>query len=318
MEDSITIIIAAYKRAESLKLALESIYKQTYSNWNVLIVADCCEDKFIKQFINCHPNVRIINLDRRCGNQYGPNSVGIYLSSTKYLTFLNHDDILLSDLSTAVEELKRNKSNFYLGTGAYCHYLNQEKYIEKEGRLLFSETNRSYAIWRCINEGNNNFFEPSSSIVIDTKLAKKTGYWNSPSQAYLSPLLDWIARIMLHQPIVSYSDKITTLKFNLHHTKPSGGDYSNDNYIEYISYYIEENPGLSRKLINNDILIAKERGLKVRPALSRKIKIRDEAKNIFHFLNFINGKSDEILLRESKKTREEFFLKVIENRTGER
>ena len=85
----VTIIIAAYHRHCSLNIALKSIYRQTYPHWQVLVIADCCDKDFRDNVDLSDNRVRFINLPRRCGNQYGPNSVGIHLADSGYIAFLN-------------------------------------------------------------------------------------------------------------------------------------------------------------------------------------------------------------------------------------
>ena len=74
VDNSVTIIIATYIRYEALNLSLQSVYSQTYTNWKVLIIADCCDAEFISNVDLSNEKVQLINLPQRCGNQYGPNS----------------------------------------------------------------------------------------------------------------------------------------------------------------------------------------------------------------------------------------------------
>ena len=107
----VTVIIAAYNRAELLNITLQSVYKQTYKKWKVIIIADCSDKDFIDAVDLSNPKVKFINLPFRCGNQYGPNSVGIHIANTEYIAFLNHDDLWLSDhLEIAIKELKISSS----------------------------------------------------------------------------------------------------------------------------------------------------------------------------------------------------------------
>ena len=315
MEDTITIVISAYRRRDALELALKSVLNQSNPHWKVIIVADCCDQEFVQYFQNIHPKVKVYNLPKRCGNQYGPNSVGLFLTDTKYLCFLNHDDILLSDhLNLAINTLQEKGAQLYLGTGANCHLKNQNKYLEEEERLVFSEKNRTYAIWRCITQ-SNIYFEPSSSIVVDTTLAKKAGYWCSPSETPHTPLLDWLSKLMQQRPIICTSDQVSTLKFNLHHTQGAGGDYSSNHFLDQIPFYIYNPPEETRKLIEEDLSLAAERDLTLKPKLAEPLDVQKESQLIIEFYNYLNGVPPTV--KGKKKDMTEFFLKVIQNRTGE-
>ncbi len=141
--------------------------------------------------------------------------MGIHLTATEYIAFLNHDDIWLADhLETAITTMREKSADFFLGNAVTCHSKHQE-FFKNQDRLYFSELNNPRAIWRCIY-GPNEFFEPVSAWVIKTKLAKKVGYWFAPDKALKTPLMDWLARAARTEANFTYSNKVTTLKFNLH------------------------------------------------------------------------------------------------------
>ncbi len=242
-DEEVTIIIAAYLRYDSLNIALQSVYNQTYEKWNVLIVADCCDDHFVKNVDLSDPRVKLINLPMRCGNQYGPNSVGIHMATTEYIAFLNHDDLWLSDhIETAINTMNNNLSEFFIGKAAFCHNKHQEYFDEQDERSHFSEINNPEPIWRCIY-GPNEFFEPASSWVIKTKLAKKVGYWFAPDKTIKTPLMDWLSRAVREKTVISYSNKVTTLKFNLH-------PFLSKPYFSRMVYYLRFDKIVSYYILN--------------------------------------------------------------------
>ena len=286
----ITIIIAAYQRHDALNRALQSVYNQTYDKWQVLIIADCCPPDFIKKVDLSHQNVELINLPVRCGNQYGPNSVGIHLSNTTYTAFLNHDDIWLEDhLEIAIAELHNTRSNFFLGKAAFCHPKNQEKQIEKSNRLAFSELNRPELIWRCIQ---NEFvlFEPASSWVMTTQLAKEVGHWQAPDTINIQPILDWVKRAAGKSANFCFSRNITTLKFNVHQNSSiQGAIYLQDIPFEnLINFYLNKPATVIRELVQEDIELAESRKLVRRGILTNPYPMTPEENDMLlayqHFL----------------------------------
>ena len=313
---SVTIIIAAYQRVDALNLTIRSVCQQQYTKWRLLIVADCCSQDFLNQIDDSDPRVKVINLSHRCGNQYGPNSIGIHLAQSDYIAFLNHDDLWLSDhLTIALETMAKQNANFFMGTAAFCHHQNQHLYINQKRRLLFSEKNRPHAIWGCIKK-KNAYFEPCSTIVIDTALAKKAGYWRSPGEVKDSPLLDWIRRVMKCNATYCFSDKVSTLKFNLHHTNNFGGNYSENNFLEFLPHFLQEDLDTLRQHVEEDLNLAEERGLVRREELTESTHSKDESQDIIDFLNFLNNREKESKSKRGKN--EGFFLKVVESRTGEK
>ncbi len=270
-EGVVTVVVAAYGRPQVLNKTLQTVYRQTREQWRVLIVADCCPPAFVSQIDLSDERVRLINLPTRCGNQYGPNSVGIHLAETGYVAFLNHDDAWLADhLEIAVHALRENRADFFLGTAAFCHPRNQAEWSHREGRLVFSELNGARRIWRCM-VGPSPLFEPASSWVLSTPLAKRVGSWQPPDSAYGSPLLDWLRRAARAGAAFCFSDEVTVLKLNLHHDRdPKTPIYEQeDALLRYLDFYIDNPPGVGRERIGSDVAMATNRDLLVRPELLR-------------------------------------------------
>lgn len=354
-DGEVTVIIAAYLRYDSLNITLQSVYNQTYKKWNVLIIADCCDDHFIKNVDLSDSRVRLVNLPKRCGNQYGPNSVGIHIAKSEYIAFLNHDDLWLSDhLETALNIMDNNSSDFFLGRAAFCHSKNQEKRYDHEGRLLFSEINKPEAIWRCIT-GPNMFFEPASSWVIKTQLAKNIGYWLSPNDVNNTPVMNWLSRAAKDKTKFCFSKDVTTLKFNLHHSAPkisllkkigyklhlnkvnkipafnwlfgiiriqssSSPRYLNqESDLGMVEYYLHLHPNKIRNFIKIDINEAEKNELVTRKKLVKPIVMDNvEKQKIKKFEEFIKSGIKEEKTKKYSISSTKKFNSTIYLRTGEK
>ena len=88
-----SVIIATYNRAELLKRALESLIKQTDSDWEAIIVDDASDDDTypqIKPSLKKYPQIRYLKKEHS-GEPLSKNA-GIFSSSGKYVTFLDSDD----------------------------------------------------------------------------------------------------------------------------------------------------------------------------------------------------------------------------------
>lgn len=93
--DLISVIIPAYNVEEYITTAIDSIYKQTYKNWEIIIINDCSTDDTLN-VINSHynniDNINIVNNIKNVGKYWSIN-LGILLSNGKYITFLDGDDV---------------------------------------------------------------------------------------------------------------------------------------------------------------------------------------------------------------------------------
>lgn len=95
-----TIIITVYNRSNLVINAIKSVVRQTYHDWEIVVVDDCSTDdtyivieNWIKENIY---EVKLIKNETNMGTYYSRN-VGISNSSGDYLIHLDSDDILLID-----------------------------------------------------------------------------------------------------------------------------------------------------------------------------------------------------------------------------
>ena len=85
----ISIIIPTKDRPILLKRAINSILKQNYQNWELLII----NDSSTKMSINIEdPRIKIVSNNNKPGAN-GARNTGINLATGKYIAFLDDDDI---------------------------------------------------------------------------------------------------------------------------------------------------------------------------------------------------------------------------------
>ena len=95
----ITLIIPSYLRPARTARAIECVENQTISDWELLVVGDCCPvlEQAAAPFAN-DPRVRIVNLPEHEG-KYGTQCLnyGIEHATGKYICFMGNDDIILPE-----------------------------------------------------------------------------------------------------------------------------------------------------------------------------------------------------------------------------
>ena len=92
MNPLISIIIPTFNRAFTLKKAIESVIKQTYLDWEIILVDNSSTDntsEILEEFNNI--NVKVLTVNNNGVIGYSRN-VGIEHSSGKYIAFLDSDD----------------------------------------------------------------------------------------------------------------------------------------------------------------------------------------------------------------------------------
>jgi glycosyltransferase involved in cell wall biosynthesis len=100
MEGLVSIIIPYYNRGYIFKDTLDSILKQTYTNWEAVIVDDGSTREELNILNGLIVNDNRVKLLQRTTGTKGPSAcrnIGIKASAGKYLLFLDSDDIITAD-----------------------------------------------------------------------------------------------------------------------------------------------------------------------------------------------------------------------------
>ena len=112
----VSVIIPAYKAEKYILQALESVRKQSYSNWEIVIVEDGSKDRteeIVSKFANAVPGHKItfIHHKTNLGTSAAKNTA-IQKARGEYLAFLDYDDILKeTHLSESVKALEEHNAD---------------------------------------------------------------------------------------------------------------------------------------------------------------------------------------------------------------
>jgi glycosyltransferase involved in cell wall biosynthesis len=92
----VTVIIPTYNWSSVLPYSVGSALRQTFSDFEVLVVGDCCTDdsEVVVRAVN-DERVRWINLPVNTGHQSGPNNEGLRQARGEIIAYLGHDDLWL-------------------------------------------------------------------------------------------------------------------------------------------------------------------------------------------------------------------------------
>ncbi len=118
MAPNVSICIPTYNRKHFLKETLDSVFAQTYKDFEVVIVDDGSTDGTKEMLQKCGYNVRYY-WQKNQGESAARNKL-VELSNGKYLTFIDSDDLLFP---YAVEELVEAIEKYGPDTVAYSSYV---------------------------------------------------------------------------------------------------------------------------------------------------------------------------------------------------
>jgi glycosyltransferase involved in cell wall biosynthesis len=177
---AVTVIIQTFNRSNILEYAVGSVLRQSFTDWELLVVGDGCTDdtaEVVARFTD--PRIRFVNLPERVGDQSGPNNEGVRRARGRYVAYLNHDDIWLADhLERTVAALD--------GSDADLVFTLQFE-ADPDGRMRINA---------CYPDGT---FDPllhpnNSAWVFRRELHERVGPQRTRDRVYTFPTRDWIHR----------------------------------------------------------------------------------------------------------------------------
>lgn len=113
MSDLVSIIMPSYNTGEFIKKTIQSVLKQTYKDWELIIVDDCSDDK-TDEIVTKIKDERIIYLKNKknCGAAVSRNRA-LRVAKGKYVAFLDSDDLWKPEkLEKQINFMKKHNYKF--------------------------------------------------------------------------------------------------------------------------------------------------------------------------------------------------------------
>lgn len=163
-EELVSVVIPVYNSEKYIKETINSIKKQTYLNWELIIVDDHSTDNSLNEINKVTKDIKnkvtVHHLDKNLG-EAGARNTAIKLAKGRYLAFLDSDDIWNEDkLKKQIDFMKTN--NYYF-TYTYFNYLKEnklKKVLKIPDKLSYKKALKNTCILL-------------STVIIDTKKINK-------------------------------------------------------------------------------------------------------------------------------------------------
>jgi hypothetical protein len=170
-----------------LAYAVESVLRQTFVDWELIVVGDACTDdtaEVVARYVSADARVRFVNLERNWGEQSAPNNIGRSMARAPLIAYLSHDDFWLPHhLKACREALAATGADLVLGTAANISF--------EGGRIAFDSLHVLLQ-----GMGEDHRWSPSdlhASVVaascwlIRTDVLDKVGGWRMSRQERAEP-----------------------------------------------------------------------------------------------------------------------------------
>lgn len=156
MEEMVSIIVPVYSAASYIAETITMVKRQTYKNWELILVNDCSTDNSVDIIKEAQSNygperIRLICKERNEGAARARNT-GIEAAGGRYIAFLDADDIWLPDkLEKELAFMKETQAAFAftayefgdenaVGTGKIVYVPKRLKYKEALTRTVIFTT----------------------------------------------------------------------------------------------------------------------------------------------------------------------------------
>ena len=252
----ISVIVATWNSAATLRLALGSLVLQDLSDFEAWIIGDACTDDsedVVRSFGDARFNWR--NLASNSGSQSGPNNEGLRLARGRFVAYLGHDDLWFPwHLSSLLAAARNSDADF---VNATCLMLRPDGLHRVTGPIGHGRTHADQ-------------YTPPSSWLHRREIASRIGNWRDPATLGCGVDLDFQRRVALAGFSCHESLRISVLKFpsSWWHNYASGQAHPQPGYLRRI----EDGPiPLERELLQSVVAqyTREENGARPLPNLRR-------------------------------------------------
>lgn len=176
-EELCSVIMPAYNSEKYIAEAIESVIKQTYKNWELIIVNDASTDrteKIIKSYQKKDKRIKLISLPKNQGVANARNTA-IQNAEGRYIAFLDADDYWEKEKLQDQIRFMENKNI----TFSYHDYKllntakNKEKQIKVPSKLDYNKLLKGNTTGSCL------------TVCIDRKIADKIYFPDEKHEDYI-------------------------------------------------------------------------------------------------------------------------------------
>lgn len=126
----VSIIMGVYNCEKTLDRCIDSILKQTYKNWELIMCDDCSKDNTLKlatEYSNKYENIKVIKNNENSGLAFSLNQC-LSVATGKYIARMDADDISLPQrVETQVKFLEENEQYQVVGSSVILFDENGDK-----------------------------------------------------------------------------------------------------------------------------------------------------------------------------------------------
>ncbi len=228
----VSTIIPTYNSSAFIERAVGSVLRQTFTDWELLIVDDGSTDdtvELVTKFIKQDSRIKLFRTPQNSGGPALPKNIGIENARGEYVAFLDHDDEWLPE--KLAKQLKVFEDSKDLRLGLVSCYVNV---IDNKKNKILYKYNRFYIKDNLNKIINSNYVYSCSSVMTKLSILKIVGSFDTNLK--ISDDWDMWIRISKAQYSFGLSPEYL-LNYFVHNKNVS---YGNNNFFkgkEFIIFY---------------------------------------------------------------------------------
>lgn len=188
-EPEVSVVIPAYNAEKFLTEAVDSVIKQTYSNWEIIIVNDCSSDgtrEIIQGLMNSDDRIKAIDNFENFGVSYTRN-IGVEMAKGRYICFLDSDDKWLPcKLEKQIEFMKENKVGFSFTAYEFADIngMPKGKRVFVPNRVDYDYLLKRNIIWTCTVMFDLTLIDKKDLVMPRVNIGEDTATWRKVVKKY--------------------------------------------------------------------------------------------------------------------------------------
>ncbi|MBD0831212.1 glycosyltransferase family 2 protein [Aestuariibaculum sediminum] len=168
----ISVIIPLYNKEQFILETISSVLKQTFTNFELIIVDDGSSDKSL-ELVKKIKDDRITILEKLNGGVSDARNFGIKRSNGKWIFLLDADDMLYKVALETLMNLKKKFPGKLVYTGNFCTLKSNGLLLQCKERFEGVVNNNPKKIWL------NKVFPRTGNTLLSKSIFNKIGYFNS-------------------------------------------------------------------------------------------------------------------------------------------
>lgn len=208
----LSIIIPVYNAGKYIEATLNSIYAQTYKDFEIILVDDCSSDnsaEIIKEHMKSHPEI-VYHLQEENKGAAVARNTALAIAKGQYVAFLDSDDIWKPDKTEKQLKLLEEKEGAFAFTA--IEMIDDNGEIVKKKRKVKEKVTYKFLL--------HNTMIPTSSVIIDRN---KIGDFSMPLRRSGQDYATWLQ--LLRDGTVAYGINEALVQYRVGHKSLSSNKF---------------------------------------------------------------------------------------------